>query len=325
MQQEKIIIVGSGPAGYTAAIYAARAGLNPRVIAGAVTAGGALMNTTEVENFPGFTDGIQGPELMENLRGQAERFGAVIEYDDAATVELTGTLKTVTTLSGHTYQAPAVILATGSAYKELGLADEKRLTGRGVSWCATCDGFFFRNQNIIVVGGGDSAMEEALFLTRFAATVTVVVRGSSLRASKIMAQRAMDNEKIRFEYTSAISAIHGDEKVTGVTLTDTITGDIRDLAATGIFVAIGHLPRTDLVQSQVTLDDEGYIVVDAPTTLTNLSGVFACGDAVDHRYRQAITAAGSGCAAALDAERYLAALEDAPSIATALIEENAHV
>ncbi|WP_442884920.1 thioredoxin-disulfide reductase [Arthrobacter sp. Soc17.1.1.1] len=325
LQQEKIIIVGSGPAGYTAAIYAARAGLNPRVIAGAVTAGGALMNTTEVENFPGFTDGIQGPELMENLRGQAERFGAVIEYDDAATVELTGTLKTVTTLSGHTYQAPAVILATGSAYKELGLADEKRLTGRGVSWCATCDGFFFRNQNIIVVGGGDSAMEEALFLTRFAATVTVVVRGSSLRASKIMAQRAMDNEKIRFEYTSAISAIHGDEKVTGVTLTDTITGDIRDLAATGIFVAIGHLPRTDLVQSQVTLDDEGYIVVDAPTTLTNLSGVFACGDAVDHRYRQAITAAGSGCAAALDAERYLAALEDAPSIATALIEENAHV
>ncbi|MGV0108944.1 thioredoxin-disulfide reductase [Arthrobacter sp. CP30] len=325
LQQEKIIIVGSGPAGYTAAIYAARAGLNPRVIAGAVTAGGALMNTTEVENFPGFTEGIQGPELMENLRGQAERFGAVIEYDDAATVELTGNLKTVTTLSGITYQAPAVILATGSAYKELGLPDEKRLTGRGVSWCATCDGFFFRNQDIIVVGGGDSAMEEALFLTRFAATVTVVVRGSALRASKIMAQRAMDNEKIHFEYASAITNIHGDEKVTGVTLTNTVTGDTRELAATGIFVAIGHLPRTDLVQDQVTLDAEGYIVVDAPTTLTNLSGVFACGDAVDHRYRQAITAAGSGCAAALDAERYLAALEDAPSIATALIEENAHV
>ncbi|MPY09154.1 thioredoxin-disulfide reductase [Arthrobacter sp. KR32] len=325
MRQEKIIIVGSGPAGYTAAIYAARAGLAPRVIAGAVTAGGALMNTTEVENFPGFTDGIQGPELMENLRGQAERFGAVIEYDDAATVELTGTLKTVTTLSGTTYQAPAVILATGSAYKELGLPDEKRLSGRGVSWCATCDGFFFRNQDIIVVGGGDSAMEEALFLTRFAATVTVVVRGSALRASKIMAQRAMDNDKIRFAYTSAITKIHGDAKVTGVTLTDTITGDTRELDATGIFVTIGHLPRTDLVQDQVTLDDEGYIVVDAPTTLTNLSGVFACGDAVDHRYRQAITAAGSGCAAALDAERYLAALEDAPSIATALIEENAHV
>jgi thioredoxin reductase (NADPH) len=325
MQQEKIIIVGSGPAGYTAAIYAARAGLAPRVIAGAVTAGGALMNTTEVENFPGFTDGIQGPDLMENLRQQAERFGAVIDYDDAATVELTGHTKTVITLSGNTYQAPAVILATGSAYKELGLPDEKRLSGRGVSWCATCDGFFFRNQDIIVVGGGDSAMEEALFLTRFAATVTVVVRGSSLRASKIMAQRAMDNEKIRFEYTSAITAIHGDAKVTGVSLTDTITGDTRNLEATGIFVAIGHLPRTDLVQGQVTLDDEGYIVVDSPTTLTNLTGVFACGDAVDHRYRQAITAAGSGCAAALDAERYLAALEDAPSIATALIEENAHV
>jgi thioredoxin reductase (NADPH) len=325
LQQEKIIIVGSGPAGYTAAIYAARAGLAPRVIAGAVTAGGALMNTTEVENFPGFSDGIQGPELMENLRGQAERFGAVIDYDDAATVELTGNMKNVTTLSGMTYQAPAVILATGSAYKELGLADEKRLTGRGISWCATCDGFFFRSQDIIVVGGGDSAMEEALFLTRFAATVTVVVRGSALRASRIMAQRAMDNEKIRFEYTSAITAIHGEAKVTGVTLTDTVTGGTRELAATGIFVAIGHLPRTDLVQDQVTLDAEGYIVVDSPTTLTNLSGVFACGDAVDHRYRQAITAAGSGCAAALDAERYLAALEDAPSIATALIEENAHV
>ncbi|PPB50463.1 thioredoxin-disulfide reductase [Arthrobacter pityocampae] len=322
--QEKIIIVGSGPAGYTAAIYAARAGLAPRVIAGAVTAGGALMNTTEVENFPGFTDGIQGPELMENLRGQAERFGAVIDYDDAATVGLSGNVKTVTTLSGTTYQAPAVILATGSAYKELGLPDEKRLSGRGVSWCATCDGFFFRNQDIIVVGGGDSAMEEALFLTRFADTVTVVVRGSALRASKIMAQRALDNEKIRFAYTSAITAINGDTKVTGVTLTDTITGLTREQDVTGIFVAIGHLPRTDLVHGQVTLDDEGYIVVDSPTTLTNLSGVFACGDAVDHRYRQAITAAGSGCAAALDAERYLAALEDAPSIATALVEETTH-
>ncbi|WP_104165274.1 thioredoxin-disulfide reductase [Arthrobacter sp. SX1312] len=324
VQSEKIIVVGSGPAGYTAAIYAARAGLAPRVIAGAVTAGGSLMNTTEVENFPGFTSGIQGPELMENLRRQAERFGAVIEYDDAASVELTGNLKTVTTLSGTTYQAPAVILATGSAYRELGLPDEKRLSGRGVSWCATCDGFFFRGKDIIVVGGGDSAMEEALFLTRFADTVTVVVRGSALRASKIMAQRALDNERIRFEYTSAITAIHGDAKVTGVTLSDTVTGDARTMAVTGIFVAIGHLPRTDLVDGQVTLDDDGYIVVDSPTTLTNLHGVFACGDAVDHRYRQAITAAGSGCAAALDAERYLAALEDAPSIATALIEETAH-
>ena len=321
---DKLIIIGSGPAGYTAAIYAARAGLAPRVIAGSVTHGGALMNTTEVENFPGFPGGIQGPELMAGLSEQAERFGAVIDYDDAATVQLKGHLKEVTTLEGKTYRAPAVIVATGSAYKELGLDEEKRLSGHGVSWCATCDGFFFRNQDIVVVGGGDSAMEEALFLTRFAASVTVVVRRDQLRASRIMAQRAKDNEKIHFAYHSAVTAIHGDDKVTGVTLTDTTTGATRELAATGVFVAIGHIPRTELVAGQLELDGEGYIVVDSPTTVTTLPGVFACGDAVDHRYRQAITAAGTGCAAALDAERYLAALDDAESIATALVEETTH-
>ena len=321
---EQLIIIGSGPAGYTAAVYAARAGLRPRVIAGAVTAGGALMNTTEVENFPGFTDGILGPELMEKMRTQAEKFGAVIEYDDVSAVSLQGHIKEVTTMAGNTYQAPAVILATGSAYKELGLPEEKKLSGHGVSWCATCDGFFYRGQDIIVVGGGDSAMEEALFLTRFASSVTVIVRRDSLRASKIMAQRARDNEKIRFEFNSEIAAIHSQDKVTGVTLKDTVSGQTRELAATGIFVAIGHRPRTELVQDQIDLDAEGYIKVEAPTTCTNLSGVFACGDAVDHRYRQAITAAGTGCSAALDAERYLAALEDTDSIATALVEESTH-
>ncbi|MEO9249225.1 thioredoxin-disulfide reductase [Citricoccus nitrophenolicus] len=321
---DQVIIIGSGPAGYTAAIYAARAGLTPRVIAGSVTHGGALMTTTEVENFPGFPGGIQGPELMAGLAEQAARFGAVVEYDDAAAVRLTGHLKEVTTLAGKSYRAPAVIVATGSAYKELGLPEEKRLSGHGVSWCATCDGFFFREQDIVVVGGGDSAMEEALFLTRFARTVTVVVRRDVLRASKIMAARARDNEKIRFAYNNRVTAIHGEDKVTGVTLADTITGETREVAATGVFVAIGHLPRTELVVGQLELDAEGYIVVDASTTHTNLTGVFACGDAVDHRYRQAITAAGTGCAAALDAERYLAALGDADSIATALVEESTH-
>ncbi len=324
MSKEQLIIVGSGPAGYTAAIYAARAGLSPLVLAGSVTAGGALMNTTEVENFPGFPAGIQGPELMDGLQEQAERFGAKIVFDDATEVQLMGHLKRVVTGSGDTHEAPAVILATGSAYKELGLPEEKRLSGHGVSWCATCDGFFFREQEIIVVGGGDSAMEEAMFLTRFAKTVTVVVRREELRASRIMAQRAKDNPKIRFAWNSAITAIHGDAKVTGVTLADTRSGESREHAATGIFVAIGHVPRTDLVEGQVELDAEGYIKVDSPTTVTNLSGVFACGDAVDHRYRQAITAAGTGCAAALDAERYLAALDDADSIATALVEEPTH-
>jgi thioredoxin reductase (NADPH) len=324
MSKEQLIIIGSGPAGYTAAIYAARAGLSPLVLAGSVTAGGALMNTNEVENFPGFPGGIQGPELMDGLQQQAERFGARIEYDDATSVELKGSLKRVVTGGGETYEAPAVILATGSAYKELGLPEEKKFSGHGVSWCATCDGFFFRDQDIVVVGGGDSAMEEATFLTRFGKTVTVVVRKGELRASRIMAQRAKDNPKIRFAWNSAVTAIHGDGKVTGVTLTDTRTGETRHQDATGIFVAIGHLPRTELVAGQVDLDEEGYIKVDAPTTCTNLTGVFACGDAVDHRYRQAITAAGTGCAAALDAERFLAALDDAASIATALVEEPTH-
>ncbi|WP_457945933.1 thioredoxin-disulfide reductase [Pseudarthrobacter sp. alpha12b] len=324
MTKEQLIIIGSGPSGYTAAIYAARAGLNPLVLAGSVTAGGALMNTTEVENFPGFPAGVQGPELMDGLQQQAEKFGARIEYDDATSVDLKGSVKRVVTGAGETYEAPAVILATGSAYKELGLPEEKKFSGHGVSWCATCDGFFFRDQDIIVVGGGDSAMEEATFLTRFGKTVTVVVRKDELRASRIMAQRAKDNPKIRFAWNSAVTAIHGDGKVTGVTLTDTRTGETRHQDATGIFVAIGHLPRTELVAGQVDLDDEGYIKVDAPTTCTNLPGVFACGDAVDHRYRQAITAAGTGCAAALDAERFLAALEDAASIATALVEEPTH-
>ena len=321
---EQLIIVGSGPAGYTAAIYAARAGLAPLGIAGAVTAGGALMNTTEVENFPGVPAGIQGPELMDGLQQQAEKFGAKVVFDDVTEVTLTGHLKRVVTGAGETHEAPAVILATGSAYKELGLPEEKKFSGHGLSWCATCDGFFFRDQDIIVVGGGDSAMEEATFLTRFGKTVTVVVRKGELRASRIMAQRAKDNAKISFAWNSAVTAIHGDGKVTGVTLTDTRTGETREHAATGIFVAIGHVPRTELLAGQVELDDEGYIKVDSPTTVTNLSGVFACGDAVDHRYRQAITAAGTGCAAALDAERYLAALDDADSIATALVEEPTH-
>jgi thioredoxin reductase (NADPH) len=324
MSTEQLIIIGSGPAGYTAAIYAARAGLKPLVLAGAVTAGGALMNTTEVENFPGFPAGIQGPELMEGLQQQAEKFGAQVVFDDATEVQLTGHLKRVVTGAGQTHEAPAVILATGSAYKELGLPEEKTFSGHGVSWCATCDGFFFREQDIIVVGGGDSAMEEANFLTRFARSVTVVVRKDELRASRIMAQRAKDNPKITFAWNSAIAAIHGNGKVTGVLLKDTITGETREQAATGIFVAVGHVPRTELVKGQVELDAEGYIKVDAPTTVTNLSGVFACGDAVDHRYRQAITAAGTGCSAALDAERYLSALEDADSIATALVEEPIH-
>jgi len=321
---QQLIIIGSGPAGYTAAIYAARAGLKPLVLAGSVTAGGALMNTTDVENFPGFPDGIQGPELMDGLQQQAERFGAQVVFDDVTHVTLAGHLKRVVTGAGEIHQAPAVILATGSAYKELGLPEEKKFSGHGVSWCATCDGFFFRDQDIIVVGGGDSAMEEATFLTRFGKSVTIVVRKGELRASRIMAQRAKDNPKISFAWHSAVTAIHGDGKVSGVTLKDTRTGETREQAATGIFVAIGHVPRTELVAGQVELDAEGYIKVDSPTTVTNLTGVFACGDAVDHRYRQAITAAGTGCAAALDAERYLAALEDADSIATALVEEPTH-
>ncbi|MCP2265196.1 thioredoxin reductase (NADPH) [Promicromonospora thailandica] len=305
-----VVIVGSGPAGYTAAIYAARAGFAPVVIAGSVTAGGALMNTTEVENFPGFPAGIQGPDLMEAMREQAEKFGAQVVWDDAEQVELTGDIKTIVTGGGETYRARAVILSTGSAYRELGLADEKRLSGRGVSWCATCDGFFFRDQEIAVVGGGDSAMEEATFLTRFASKVTVVHRRDDLRASKIMAERAVADPKIEFAWNSEVAGINGEDKVAGVSLRDTVTGEIRELDATGLFVAIGHEPRTDLVKGQVDLDENGYILVEGRSTRTNLPGVLACGDAVDHTYRQAITAAGSGCAAALDAQAYLDSLND---------------
>ncbi|MEV8182264.1 thioredoxin-disulfide reductase [Specibacter sp. NPDC078692] len=317
---EQIIIIGSGPAGYTAAIYAARAGHAPLVIAGAVTAGGALMNTTEVENFPGFPAGIQGPELMDNLQEQAERFGARIIFDDVTATTLNGHLKSVTTAAGESFEAPAIILATGSAYKELGLPEEKKFTGHGLSMCATCDGFFFREHDIVVVGGGDSAMEEATFLTRFAKSVTLIVRRDELRASKIMAQRAMENPKIHIKYNSAVTAIQGEDKVSGVTVRDTITGTEEDLAVTGVFVAIGHLPRTELVAGQVDLDENGYIRVQAPTTHTNLEGVFACGDAVDSRYRQAITAAGTGAAAGLDAKSYLAALDDRHSTTASITE-----
>ena len=321
-----VVIVGSGPAGYTAAVYAARAGLAPVVIAGSVTAGGALMNTTEVENFPGFPEAVMGPDLMEKMREQAEKFGAEVVWDDAERVELDGDVKTIVTGGDETYLARTVILATGSAYRELGLPDEKRLSGRGVSWCATCDGFFFRDQHIAVVGGGDSAMEEATFLTRFASKVTIVHRRDSLRASKIMAERALANPKIDFAWNSTVTGIAGENQVTGITLTDTVTGEERELPVTGLFVAIGHDPRTDLVKGQVELDDEGYIRVEGRSTRTNLPGVFACGDVVDHTYRQAITAAGSGCSAALDAQAYLSALDDADTVgvpALALAEENA--
>ena len=300
-----VIIIGSGPAGWTAAVYAARANLEPLMFEGAVTAGGALMNTTEVENFPGFRDGIMGPDLMENMRAQAERFGAEIVTDDVQSVRLEDDVKVVTDGEGVEHRARAVILAMGSAYRELGLPDEKRLSGHGVSWCATCDGFFFREQDIAVVGGGDSAVEEATFLTKFARSVTIVHRRDELRASAIMAERAHANPKIRFAWNSAVDAIHGEAKLSGVTLRDTVTGETSELPVTGLFVAIGHDPRNELVKGVVELDAEGYVLVEGRTTRTNIPGVFACGDLVDHTYRQAITAAGSGCAAALDAERFL--------------------
>ena len=305
-EPRNIIIIGSGPAGYTAAVYAARANLQPLLFEGAVTAGGALMNTTDVENFPGFENGIMGPDLMMNMRAQAERFGTEIITDDVTAVSLEGDVKTVTDGAGNEYSAHAVILAMGSAYRELGLPDEKRLSGHGVSWCATCDGFFFRDQDIVVVGGGDSAVEEATFLTKFARSVTIVHRRDELRASKIMADRAFSNDKIQFAWNSEVVGLQGQDKLSGVTLRDTVTGQTREVEATGMFVAIGHDPRNELVQGVVDLDAEGYVLCEGRSTLTSVAGVFACGDLVDHTYRQAITAAGSGCAAALDAERYLA-------------------
>ena len=301
----ELVIVGSGPAGYTAAIYAARAQLSPLIYEGSVTAGGALMNTTEVENFPGFAEGIMGPDLMDAMRKQALRFEAELITDDIIEMDLKSSVKVLIDGTGRKVEARAVILAMGSAYREIGLTNEKRLSGRGVSWCATCDGFFFRNQNIAVVGGGDSAMEEANFLTKFADKVTLVHRRDSLKASKIMAERAHANPKIEFLWNSEVVDVLGEDKVNGLSIRNTISGELSVLAVTGLFVAIGHDPRSELVKGQVTLDGEGYVEVGNGSTQTNLAGVFACGDLVDHTYRQAITAAGSGCAAALDAERFL--------------------
>ena len=302
---ENLVIVGSGPSGYTAAIYAARAQLNPIIYEGSVTAGGALMNTTEVENFPGFVDGIMGPDLMDAMRKQAKRFGANLITDDIVEMELSGPIKVLKDCSGNTVKAKSVILAMGSAYREIGLVNEKRLSGRGVSWCATCDGFFFRDQTIAVVGGGDSAVEEATFLTKFATKVVLIHRRDSLRASKIMAERAFSNPKIEMLWNTEVIDVLGSEKVEALSLKNTVTGEVSERDFTGLFVAIGHDPRNELVKGQVTLDAEGYVVVENGSTRTNLTGVFACGDLVDHTYRQAITAAGTGCQSALDAEKFL--------------------
>ena len=307
-----IIIIGSGPAGFTAAIYAARAELKPLLIASSVEIGGELMNTTEVENFPGFPDGIMGPDLMAKLQAQAERFGTEVVYDDVVELELDGPVKRVKLGNGETHEAASIIYATGSAYRKLGLPEEEILSGHGLSWCATCDGFFFRQKTIAVVGGGDSAMEEATFLTRFADKVYVIHRRDSLKASKIMQQRAFDNEKIEFIWNAEIAAIHGTTAVTGVTLRDTVTGDERGLDLDGLFVAIGNDPRTHLVHGKLDLTSEGTIAVEGRTSKTNIPGVFAAGDVTDPHYRQAVTAAGSGTVAALDAEQYLAALPKAP-------------
>ena len=302
---ENLVIVGSGPSGYTAAIYAARAQLNPIIYEGSVTAGGALMNTTEVENFPGFVDGIMGPDLMDAMRKQAKRFGANLITDDIVEMDLSGPIKVLKDGSGNTVKAKSVILAMGSAYREIGLENEKRLSGRGVSWCATCDGFFFRDQTIAVVGGGDSAVEEATFLTKFASKVVLIHRRDSLRASKIMAERAFANPKIEMLWNTEVIDVLGAEKVEALSLKNTVTGEVSKRDFTGLFVAIGHDPRNELVKDQVTLDGEGYVVVENGSTRTNLTGVFACGDLVDHTYRQAITAAGTGCQSALDAEKFL--------------------
>jgi thioredoxin reductase (NADPH) len=303
-----VIIIGSGPTGYTAAVYAARASLQPLVFEGSVTAGGALMNTTEVENFPGFRDGIMGPALMDEMRAQAERFGAELVPDDVVEVDLTGDVKIVKTAT-DTYRARSVILATGSGYRKLGLPREEELSGRGVSWCATCDGFFFREQAIAVIGGGDSAVEEATFLTRFGSKVYLIHRRDELRASKIMQERAFADPKLEMVWNSEVAAINGSDRLESITLRDTVTGEERPLEVTGLFIAIGHDPRSELLGGQVDLDENGYVLVDHPSTATNLPGVFAAGDLVDHHYRQAITAAGTGCAAALDAERFLAQLD----------------
>ena len=303
-----VVIVGSGPAGYTAAIYAARAQLNPVILAGSVTAGGALMNTTEVENYPGFIEGIMGPELMNQMQEQAERFGAEIRYEDVTALELEGDVKRVTTSDGA-YEARTVIISTGSEYRHLGIDGEERLSGHGVSYCATCDGFFFKDQDIVVVGGGDSAMEEATFLTRFARSVTVVHRRDELRASAVMAKRAQEDPKISFAWNSRVVELHGEDSLTGITLEDTVTGERRRIEATGLFVAIGQVPRSELVAEALELDEAGYIKVEVPTQRTRIPGVFACGDVADPTYQQAITAAGSGCRAALDAEHYLTTLQ----------------
>ena len=303
-----VVIVGSGPAGYTAAIYAARAQLNPVILAGSVTAGGALMNTTEVENYPGFVTGIMGPELMTQMQEQAERFGADIRYEDVTALELEGDVKRITTSDG-VYEARTVIISTGSEYRHLGIDGEERLSGHGVSYCATCDGFFFKDQDIVVVGGGDSAMEEATFLTRFARSVTVVHRRDELRASAVMAKRAQEDPKISFAWNSRVVELHGEDSLTGLTLEDTVTGERRQLEATGLFVAIGQIPRSELVSNVLELDEAGYIKVEAPSQRTRIPGVFACGDVADPTYQQAITAAGSGCRAALDAEHYLTTLQ----------------
>ncbi|OLL14034.1 thioredoxin-disulfide reductase [Actinomyces oris] len=303
-----VVIVGSGPAGYTAAIYAARAQLDPVILAGSVTAGGALMNTTEVENYPGFVEGIMGPELMTQMQEQAERFGADIRYEDVTALELEGDVKRITTSDG-VYEARTVIISTGSEYRHLGIDGEVRLSGHGVSYCATCDGFFFKDQDIVVVGGGDSAMEEATFLTRFARSVTVVHRRDELRASAVMAKRAQKDPKISFAWNSRVIELHGEDSLTGVTLEDTVTGEHRHLEATGLFVAIGQVPRSELVADVLELDEAGYIKVEVPSQRTRIPGVFACGDVADPTYQQAITAAGSGCRAALDAEHYLTTLQ----------------
>jgi thioredoxin reductase (NADPH) len=310
-----VIVVGSGPAGYTAALYTARAQLRPLVFEG-TQYGGALMNTTDVENYPGFPEGVMGSELMDQIRTQAEKFGAELVMDDVVSVDLTGEIKTVRTHDGE-FAARSVILATGSAYKKIGVPGEDRLSGRGVSWCATCDGFFFRQHNIVVVGGGDTAMEEATFLTRFADSVTIVHRRDSLRASKIMQERAFTNDKISFLWDTEVVEVLGDDAMTGLRLRNVKTGEETVKEATGLFVAIGHDPRSDLFRGQVRLDEEGYVLVDAPSSRTNVPGVFAAGDVVDHTYRQAITAAGTGCAAALDAERFLAALDQSAEASAA--------